>query len=169
MSIQIYATLCYLATYHDHSAAIALPNASNGYPQLATIPKNPPSGIPAIPQPAGITPAPEPAEKEEGERQSAQPTAQITGPQPDSPDVFAKRQHEMARDLVIKEQQIEHLISILPGLNMNTAQQNERIRALESELSTVEQTRRAKREELAVLKDNVDELLGAVGRGMGSQ
>lgn len=120
-----------------------------------------------MPQPAGVSPAPETADKEEGERQSAQPGGPSAGPQPDSREVFTKRQHEMAKDLIVKEKQIEYLISTLPGLDTSTAQQNERIRALESELSAVEETRRARREELADLKDNVDELLGAVGRGMG--
>ncbi|KAK8217352.1 Mediator of RNA polymerase II transcription subunit 21 [Zalaria obscura] len=37
-------------------------------------------------------------------------------PVPDSPEVFQAALRELARDLIMKEQQIEHLIGVLPGI-----------------------------------------------------
>lgn len=60
---------------------------------------------------------------------------------PDPPDVFQAALRELARDLVIKEQQIEYLISVLPGIGNSEADQNARIQALEVELRKVDQDR----------------------------
>lgn len=87
-------------------------------------------------------------------------------PQPDSPRTFAARQRELARDLIIKEQQIEYLISVLPGIGASEAEQEARIRELESQLREVEKERVAKAEELKQLRGRLEDVLGAVSMGL---
>ncbi|PGH06540.1 hypothetical protein GX51_02365 [Blastomyces parvus] len=169
LATQFYATLCYLTTYHDHSAATPPSNIPTAIPQLKKIPKNPPptsastsakgtSGAAASPQPQQpTTPAAGDAQAQQEESLPAEPT-------PDTPEVFALRQRELARDLIVKEQQIEYLISVLPGVGSSEAEQEERIRRLAEELRVVEAERMEKRREMRKLGERVDELLGAVER-----
>ncbi|KKZ64163.1 hypothetical protein EMCG_01511 [[Emmonsia] crescens] len=171
LATQFYATLCYLTTYHDHSAAIPPSNIPTAIPQLKKIPKNPPpattsatteksaAGTAASPQPQQPnTPAAAEVQAQQQESQ-AEPT-------PDPPEIFALRQRELARDLIVKEQQIEYLISVLPGVGSSEEEQEERIRRLAEELRVVEAERREKRREMKRLGERVDELLEAVeGRG----
>ena len=66
--------------------------------------------------------------------------------------VFKAGQKELAQDLIIKEQQIEALISMLPGLDNSEKDQQDTIRQLEEELMTAEQKRKeAAKEKEAVL------------------
>lgn len=87
-------------------------------------------------------------------------------PQPDSPGTFAARQRELARDLIIKEQQIEYLISVLPGIGASEAEQESRIRELETQLRDVEKERTAKTQELRNLRGRLESVLGAVSVGI---
>lgn len=87
-------------------------------------------------------------------------------PQPDSPRTFAARQRELARDLIIKEQQIEYLISVLPGIGASEAEQEARIRELETQLREAEKERVAKAEELKQLRGRLEDVLGAVSVGL---
>lgn len=87
-------------------------------------------------------------------------------PQPDSPHTFASRQRELARDLIIKEQQIEYLISVLPGIGASEAEQEAKIRELETQLRGVEQERSAKVLELKKLRGKLENVLGAVSVGV---
>lgn len=154
LATQFYATLCYLTTYHDHSPAIQPSNVATANPQLKKIPKNAP------PKRGGGESA---ADNAQAAAEGQDPGA----PQPDSPETFRSRQRELARDLIIKEQQIEYLISVLPGIGSSEAEQEERIRQLTEELRVVEDERRAKRREMRKLGERVDELLEAVSRGTG--
>ncbi|TQS37196.1 hypothetical protein Golomagni_02338 [Golovinomyces magnicellulatus] len=63
-----------------------------------------------------------------------------THPQVDSlpPDVFKAAHLELAQDLIIKEQQIEALISVLPGLENSEKDQEETLRQLDEELKEIE-------------------------------
>jgi len=54
--------------------------------------------------------------------------------EPYDPTEFKDSQIELARDLIVKEQQIEYLISILPGLTNSEERQEDAIRKLEAEL-----------------------------------
>ena len=54
--------------------------------------------------------------------------------EPHDPVEFRDSQKELARDLILKEQQIEYLISILPGLTNSEERQEDTIRKLEAEL-----------------------------------
>ena len=87
-------------------------------------------------------------------------------PTPDSPRTFASRQRELARDLVIKEQQIEYLISVLPGIGSSEKEQEGRIRELEKELRAVEEEWEAKVKDLRVMRKKLETVLGAVETGV---
>lgn len=87
-------------------------------------------------------------------------------PEPDSPHTFASRQRELARDLIIKEQQIEYLISVLPGIGTSEAEQEAKIRELEVQLREVEEKREAKVLELKKLRRKLENVLGAVSVGI---
>jgi mediator of RNA polymerase II transcription subunit 21 len=66
--------------------------------------------------------------------------------------VFKAGQKELAQDLIIKEQQIEALISMLPGLDNSEKDQQYTIRQLEEELMAAEKKRKeAVKEKDAVL------------------
>lgn len=152
LATQFYATLCYLTTYNDHSSAIPPPNIPTAIHQLSKIEKNPP--------PTGGGGG--------GGAQASATPEEPAPPRPDSPTTFSHRQRELARDLIIKEQQIEYLISVLPGIGSSEAEQEARIKELEGEVRAVEEERREKRKELKALRVRLDEALGAVGRGIGT-
>ncbi|RYP65873.1 hypothetical protein DL771_008102 [Monosporascus sp. 5C6A] len=56
-------------------------------------------------------------------------------------DVFKASQVELAQDLITKEQQIEYLISVLPGLDNSEKDQERNIKELEEELKVAEAQR----------------------------
>lgn len=55
--------------------------------------------------------------------------------------MFKASQVELAQDLITKEQQIEYLISILPGLDNSEKDQERNIKELEEELKVAEAQR----------------------------
>jgi mediator of RNA polymerase II transcription subunit 21 len=150
-------------------------------PPLAKIPKDQPS---AAPIPAGALQnqtqaqaqgSPMPGHQQQQPESQAPPTAGGAGGQPpdpnqltrpDSPRTFEYRQRELARDLIIKEQQIEYLIGRLPGIGSSEAEQEARIRQLEGELRQVEAERERKARELRKLGRQLEVVLGAVERGI---
>ncbi|KAK4211695.1 putative mediator of rna polymerase [Rhypophila decipiens] len=77
---------------------------------------------------------------------------------------FQAGQLELARDLITKEQQIEYLISSLPGLDNSERDQEQSIRDLEEEIGVAE----AQRLEAVKEKDEVlaklDQVLRAIRR-----
>lgn len=79
-------------------------------------------------------------------------------------EVFQAGQLELARDLIVKEQQIEYLISSLPGLENSERDQEKMIRDLEEELKVAE----AQRLEAIKEKDDVlaklDQVLRTIRR-----
>jgi len=62
--------------------------------------------------------------------------------EPYSADEFKAGQKELAQDLILKEQQIEYLISVLPGLENSEKDQERMIRQLEDELMVAEEKRK---------------------------
>ncbi|KAL4951779.1 mediator complex, subunit Med21 [Aspergillus filifer] len=182
LATQFYATIGYLTTYHDNSPAIPPPNPDSA-PALAKIQKN--SSNPPIPASAAVIlnnasqgspvgggtagggATPGPATTGGGGANGAEAAGEEgLPPRPDSPRTFAARQRELARDLVIKEQQIEYLISVLPGIGSSEAEQEKRIRELEVELRGVEEERERKVRELRVLRKRVEGVLGGVSNGI---
>ncbi len=58
-------------------------------------------------------------------------------PQLPTPEQFQRDQHELARDLILKEKQIEILISVLPGIGTSEEEQRERLKVLLERLDGV--------------------------------
>ncbi|OJJ96491.1 hypothetical protein ASPACDRAFT_63412 [Aspergillus aculeatus ATCC 16872] len=185
LATQFYATLGYLTTYHDNSPATVPPptqaQTAPAAPALAKIPKN--SSAPPVPASAPLaaqqqsnqtqqqTPAeiPQPAQPgAAGAEDTTTGTAQDPAlpPAPDSPRTFAARQRELARDLVLKEQQIEYLISVLPGIGSSEAEQEHRIRELEGELRRWEGVRGERMLQLKALRGRLEGVLGAMEVGI---
>ncbi|KAJ5613200.1 hypothetical protein N7510_006394 [Penicillium lagena] len=179
LATQFYATLGYLTTYHDNVPATPLPNIPNAAPALAKMPKN--STSPPIPASiAASTGAAATAAHGQTSPPLVQQQNQQSGagagagaeedpnllPAPDSPRTFAARQRELARDLIIKEQQIEYLISVLPGIGASEAEQEAKIRELEGELREVERERIVRVRELKRLRGRLEGVLGAVAVGV---
>lgn len=115
---------------------------------------------------AQTSPIPQPTQQPGTAPESTETENTIPQIQPDPPATFAARQRELARDLIIKEQQIEYLISVLPGIGASEAEQETRIRELETQLREVENERMAKARELKKLRRRLDSVLGAVSVGI---
>lgn len=79
-------------------------------------------------------------------------------------DVFEAGQRELAQDLIIKEQQIEYLISKLPGLTHSEKDQEQRIRELEEELKLAEEMRKRAVKDKEDLLERLDEVIRNVRR-----
>ncbi|PLN83640.1 mediator complex, subunit Med21 [Aspergillus taichungensis] len=177
LATQFYATLGYLTTYHDNSPATPPAHEPTSAPLLAKIPRNStappaPASAPAAAVTANATsqgsPPPQPPQQPSAgpDGNTAAPPDPTLPPEPDSPRTFAARQRELARDLVIKEQQIEYLISVLPGIDSSEAEQEGRIRELEGELRGVEREREERVKELRVLRGRLEGVLGALQVGI---
>ncbi|KAF2034137.1 hypothetical protein EK21DRAFT_57115 [Setomelanomma holmii] len=90
----------------------------------------------------------------------SQPT-QPAQPEPVSQEQFQEDLKEMARDVVLKQQQMEALIANLPGLNVSEEQQIERMKQLERELEELETERaQAVKVKEALLKKVEDKIMG---------
>jgi mediator of RNA polymerase II transcription subunit 21 len=96
--------------------------------------------------------------------QLTQAPTQQTGSQKISPEQFQEDIKEFARDIVIKQQQMEALIANLPGLNVSEEQQVERMKELERELEGLEGDRLEAVKEKEVLLKRVEEKIMGVGR-----
>ncbi|PMD23369.1 mediator complex, subunit Med21/Med9 [Hyaloscypha hepaticicola] len=97
-------------------------------------------------------------QKSEGE----DPGDKIVDPFP--ADVFKDGQKELATDLILKEQQIEYLISILPGLENNEKDQEQMIKHLEEELIIAEEERKAAVKEKEAVLARLDNVLRSLKR-----
>ncbi|CAG7943295.1 unnamed protein product [Penicillium salamii] len=175
LATQFYATLGYLTTYHDNAPTTPPAHVADAVPALAKITKN--SSSPPVPAAiankaggaaavAGNASPPAAHPQQPGAAPAAIGEDPNLPPAPDSPRTFASRQRELARDLIIKEQQIEYLISVLPGISMSEAEQEGRIRELEVELRGVEIERVGKVRELRKLRARLENVLGAVSTGI---
>ncbi|CAN8102172.1 unnamed protein product [Discula destructiva] len=79
-------------------------------------------------------------------------------------DDFKAGQVELARDLIYKTQEIEMIISTLPGLENNEEDQNRCIRELEEELRVAEAQRLDAVREMKVVQERLDEVIRATMR-----
>ncbi len=80
------------------------------------------------------------------------------------PEVFQAGQLELARDLIVKEQQIELLISLLPGLDNSERDQRQSIKDLEEELKVAEAQRLEAVKEKEEVLTKLDEILRSIRR-----
>jgi mediator of RNA polymerase II transcription subunit 21 len=93
-----------------------------------------------------------------------QAPTQPSQPENVSPEQFQEDIKEFARDIVLKQQQMEALIANLPGLNVSEKQQVERMKQLEKELEGLEGERLEAVKEKEVLLKKVEEKIMGVGR-----
>ena len=93
-----------------------------------------------------------------------QPGEQPTTPPPEEPNTFDAALRELARDLLLKEQQIEYLINSLPGLGNSEADQERKMRELERELREVEVERAKAESEKEELVDGLGRVLVGIKR-----
>jgi len=93
---------------------------------------------------------------------AAQDPNSLDPPPPENPETFDRTLHTLAQSLILKEQQIEYLIEHLPGIDPQTGQlytqadQEDKMRALQSELTALE----AERAEAEVEREKLTEGLG---------
>ncbi len=80
------------------------------------------------------------------------------------PEVFQAGQLELARDLIVKEQQIELLISLLPGLDNSERDQQQSIKDLEEELKVAEAQRLEAVKEKEEVLAKLDEVVRSIRR-----
>lgn len=73
-------------------------------------------------------------------------------------------QRELAQDLIVKEQEIEYIISKLPGLENSEKDQEQTIRQLEEELKAAEEERKEAVKEKAAILANLESVIRGVKR-----
>ncbi|KAF1736759.1 Mediator of RNA polymerase II transcription subunit 21 [Beauveria bassiana] len=79
-------------------------------------------------------------------------------------DEFAAGLNELSRDLVFKEQQIEYLISLLPGLNNSEQDQERAIKDLEEDLKAAEAERQEALKERDAILTQLDSVICSIRR-----
>lgn len=80
------------------------------------------------------------------------------------PDEFRAGMVELSRDLIIKEQQMEVLISSLPGLDNSEQDQERYIRELEEDLKAAEAQRQEAIKEKEQLLSELDTVIRSIKR-----
>ncbi|CAK3811556.1 related to RNA polymerase II holoenzyme mediator subunit [Lecanosticta acicola] len=147
---QMYSSLNYIYTRHQYGE---IPGQPNQAPQPASQEATANGVTPAANGNATNTPAP-----------AQNGTGDAGSPAPDPPDTFNAAMHELAQDLVLKEQQIELIIRSLPGIGNSEAEQEKRMRELEAELRQVEKERVQKEAEKEAMVDLLGQVIGEVKR-----
>ncbi|MCJ1256464.1 RNA polymerase II mediator complex subunit [Lignoscripta atroalba] len=153
LATQFYASLRYITTHHP-SAPI---------PTQPTHDLSPPS--PTITSALTATAAADPDADNQNQPSSQNPNLNTDpGYRPADPVAFNAALHELAHDLVLKEQQIEYLIGVLPGIEKSEQEQEERIKVLAAELREVEKERREIVGEKEELVERLDRVIAGVRR-----
>ena len=81
---------------------------------------------------------------------------------PDSPTTFAAAQRELARDLLVKEAQIEVLIASLPGIEKGEEDQAKELEGLEVQLREAEEERQEALSERQLWLEKLEEVIRVV-------
>lgn len=144
---QMFACVKYIDTHHAPSP---IPNQPD-IPDLASGSNPPQSATADGPQSQAL-------------QISSDPPPQVGAPTHDPPELFQARLQELAADLVLKEQQIEALISVLPGVGSSSAAQEARMKTLDAELRAVEAERVEAVKEKEKLLSMVDEVIVGIRR-----
>lgn len=86
--------------------------------------------------------------------------------QPQDAKAFEEAQHELAEDLILQTQRINRLVTLLPGVDQDEAQQAEDIRQLAAQVEALDQQRKLKRREMRQLAKRLDGVVGGMGRSI---
>ncbi|KIV83765.1 hypothetical protein PV11_05760 [Exophiala sideris] len=142
---QFFSTISYLSQRHPLIGPDPDPNDPYTNPPAAPTQTPNPDG--SIPTTSGTIPGPEDSDR------APYPL------RPAAPQVFANAQRELAEDLVQKAQQIEFLISKLPGIDRGEEQQAEEIKILVQKVRDMEERRKAKRKEMRECVKRLDRVV----------
>lgn len=151
---QFFSTVSYLSQRHPLVAPEPDPNDEYTNPPSALTSTQTPNADGSQPSSSAILPGPEDTER------SAYPL------QPAAPQVFANAQRELAEDLVQKGQQIELLISRLPGIGRGEEQQAEEIRLLAQKVREMEERRKSKRRQMRECVKRLDEVVMGMSKSL---
>ncbi|KAF2762338.1 hypothetical protein EJ05DRAFT_497192 [Pseudovirgaria hyperparasitica] len=91
-------------------------------------------------------------------------SAEYDPEKPHPPEYFYASMRELSRDLVTKQQQIDFLIDVLPGIGQSEQQQKKRLEELEQQLVAMEEDRLASLKEKDRLLEKLDEVVSKVKR-----
>ncbi|CAD0110703.1 unnamed protein product [Aureobasidium uvarum] len=159
LATQMFASIRYIQTRHQFASIPNQPDMSDPTAPNAPAPLQPNAAPDTLTASAAEQGGPNAvALQQQQEQDPDQP------PRPDDPATFQAALRELARDLVLKEQQIEYLISVLPGIGESEANQNQRIQALEKELREADEQRKTALVERETMLDKLASLAGECKR-----
>ncbi|KAH0368128.1 hypothetical protein KCU65_g4108, partial [Aureobasidium melanogenum] len=147
LATQMFASIRYIQTRHQFASIPGQPDMSE--------PTAPNAPAPLQPNAAPNTLTASAAEQGGPNTAALQQQDPTQPPGPDDPATFQAALRELARDLVLKEQQIEYLISVLPGIGESEANQSQRIQALEKELREADEERKVALAEREAMLDKL--------------
>ncbi|KAK5000416.1 RNA polymerase II mediator complex subunit [Elasticomyces elasticus] len=162
LATQMYACLRYIHTHHPNSP---IPGQPDHNPHTTRHPSSIPPASDAVTtsEPTNGT-----AATSQGpftpttNTVTTQPPS--TNPAPTPAEGFHAALKELARDLILKEQQVEYLVSVLPGLRSSEREQHARIAELEAQLVAAEEERARAVEMKRRMVERVGEVLLSVRR-----
>lgn len=150
---QFFSTISYLSQRHPLVAPEPIPgDPFTNPPEISTADS---TGQDATKQ-SGLQVGPEDTERS------------IYPLRPASPSTFANAQKELAEDLVRKGQQIEYLISKLPGIGIGEAKQAEEIQILVQQVREMDRIREQKRREMRACVQKLDNVVLGMSKSMGN-
>lgn len=152
--VLMYSSMNYIRTHHPYGE---IP----GQPSQAPAPLPQPTPTSATVAQSSFTNG---ATASQQPVQAQAPANRDGSPPPDDRPTFNAALHEMARDIVVKEQQVEYLINSLPGIGSSEADQERRMRELEVELREVEKERAEVEREREALVDGLGKVIVGVRR-----
>ncbi|KAK4554074.1 RNA polymerase II mediator complex subunit [Recurvomyces mirabilis] len=147
----MYAAVNYIRSRHPYGDIPGQPSQAPDPAPLSAVAQSLPNGDGSQPNGPVTGAKPMALDQQQGSKSSTPPPEQL--------DTFNASLHELARDLVLQEQQIEILINSLPGLGSSEASQQKKMRELEAELRTVEEVRRKAEEEKEVMVNKLGDIL----------
>ncbi|KAG9639947.1 hypothetical protein KCU61_g7985, partial [Aureobasidium melanogenum] len=151
LATQMFASIRYIQTRHQFASIPGQPDMSDPTAPNAPAPLQPNAAPNTLTASAAEQGGPNAAALQQQQEPNHPPG-------PDDPATFQAALRELARDLVLKEQQIEYLISVLPGIGESEANQSQRIQALEKELREADQERKVALAEREAMLDKLGAL-----------